>query len=560
MEERSLRVYEQKTFFSKIGTTISKILIPTKIGFNGMMISVKRNNLLKAYEAYKTFNEDNTEKREHINQKYEDTFALYLESIDKYVMDSIYKKVKNGNASPFEQDALSRYYVITHLKETQYLEYKYRKQKYLLELDYESVKGSNKEKLIQKYNRFYVEKMDTLYKGILKNYSVQLADNLKTSANDKAEIYDKVFDTIEEYIVNILTIKMKSEEYKIDKETLEQYDKYSKFLAGKPDSIDVLEKKMIILAISRKIFTHSLPLIIAEQCYEQLLNEVRSELVHAKNDRKFKKAYKMLLTILEEYNINLLSTKVYWERPKEREEYKKFWEKYKKIEDAKNTKNKDVKKEILFIKKDLKYISNDPKRYKLVINAYKKKLVELGAMKVVKDLAVSDTKKYVKKRKEEKMTKLSEVTFLDIEENKAYAELIEKVAKKAFEIEKIDEINLYINVILTNPINIKNTNKKYRNIDRETDVLSFPMFEKEEIDNMRKNGNSIEDTLGDVMISIPRVTDQAIEYGHSFERELSYMLIHGFYHLMRYDHMEEEDKKVMREKEEAVLNSLNITR
>ena len=324
MEERSLRVYEQKTFFSKIGTTISKILIPTKIGFNGMMISVKRNNLLKAYEAYKTFNEDNTEKREHINQKYEDTFALYLESIDKYVMDSIYKKVKNGNASPFEQDALSRYYVITHLKETQYLEYKYRKQKYLLELDYESVKSANKEKLIQRYNKFYIEKMDTLYKGILKNYSVQLADNLKTSANDKAEIYDKVFDTIEEYIVNILTMKMKSEEYKIDKETLEQYDKYSKFLAGKPDSIDILEKKMIILAISRKIFTHSLPLIIAEQCYEQLLNEVRSELVHAKNDRKFKKAYKMLLTILEEYNINLLSTKVYWEKPKEREEYKKF--------------------------------------------------------------------------------------------------------------------------------------------------------------------------------------------------------------------------------------------
>ena len=405
MEERSLRVYEQKTFFSKIGTTISKILIPTKIGFNGMMISVKRNNLLKAYEAYKTFNEDNTEKREHINQKYEDTFALYLESIDKYVMDSIYKKVKNGNASPFEQDALSRYYVITHLKETQYLEYKYRKQKYLLELDYESVKSANKEKLIQRYNKFYIEKMDTLYKGILKNYSVQLADNLKTSANDKAEIYDKVFDTIEEYIVNILTMKMKSEEYKIDKETLEQYDKYSKFLAGKPDSIDILEKKMIILAISRKIFTHSLPLIIAEQCYEQLLNEVRSELVHAKNDRKFKKAYKMLLTILEEYNINLLSTKVYWEKPKEREEYKKFWEKYKKIEEAKNTKNKYVKKEILFIKKDLKYISNDAKRYKLVINAYKKKLVELGAMKVVKDLAVSDTKKYVKKTKKRKEAK-----------------------------------------------------------------------------------------------------------------------------------------------------------
>ena len=393
MEERSLRVYQQKTFFSKIGTTISKILIPTRIGFNGVMISVKRNNLLKSYEAFKNFNEEDIEKKESINKKYEDTFALYLESIDKFVMDSIYKKVKNGNATPFEEEALSRYYMVTHLKETQYLEYKYRKQKYLLELDYENIKGSEKEKLIQRYNPFYIEKMDALYKGILKNYSVQLADNLKTSANDKNEIYDKVFETVEEYIINILNLKMKSEKYNIEKETLEQYERYSKFLAGKPDSVDLLEKKMVILAISRKLFTHSLPLIIAEQCYEQLLNEVRSELVHAKNDRKFKKAYKMLLTIIEEYNVNLLSTKIYWEKPKEREEYKKFWDEYKKVDAIEDNK----KKEILFIKNDLKKISIDSKRYKLVINAYKKKLVELGAMKEVKDKSATKEGKLVKK-------------------------------------------------------------------------------------------------------------------------------------------------------------------
>jgi len=178
MEERSLRVYQQKTFFSKIGTTISKILIPTKIGFNGVMISVKRNNLLKSYEALKECNSGkNISQKESVNKKYEDTFALYLESIDKYVMDSIYKKVKNENATHFEQEALSRYYMITHLKETQYLEYKYRKQKYLMELDYENIKGAGKEKLIQRYSNFYIEKMDTLYKGILKNYTVLLADN-----------------------------------------------------------------------------------------------------------------------------------------------------------------------------------------------------------------------------------------------------------------------------------------------------------------------------------------------------------------------------------------------
>ena len=400
MEERSLRVYQQKTFFSKIGTTISKILMPTRIGFNGMMISVKRNNVLKTYDALREYNEEDTQKKENLNKKYEDTFALYLESIDKYVMDSVYKKVKSGSATHFEEEALSKYYMITHLKETQYLEYKYRKQKYLLELDYENIKQTGKEKALQKYYRFYIDKMDSLYKGILKNYSVQLADNLKTSANDKNEIYDKVFDTVEEYIVNILTLKMKLEEYNVEKETLEQYDKYSKFLAGKPDSIDLLEKKMIILAISRKIFTHSLPLIIAEQCYEQLLNEVRSELVHSKNDRKFNKAYKMLLNIIEEYNINLLSTKIYWDKPKEREAYKQFWDEYKKINVIEDEKDKNFKKEILFIKNDLKKINSEPNRYKLVINAYKKKLVELGAMKELKDNSATKAKKLVKQKKQ----------------------------------------------------------------------------------------------------------------------------------------------------------------
>ena len=385
MEERRLRVYQQKTFFSKIGTTLSKILVPTRVGFNSMMITVKRNNLLKAFEAVQNFDDEDKEKKESLNRKYEDTFALYLESIDKYVMDSVYKKVKNGTATPFEEEALSKYYMVTHLKETQYLEYKYRKQKYLLELDYGTLKDSNKTKLKERYIKFYINKMDILYKGILKNYSIQLADNLKTSANDKNEIFDKVFDTIEEYITNILNLKMKDESSNLSEETLNEYDRYSKFLAGKFDSIDIIEKKSIILAISRRLFTHSLPLIIAEQCYEQLLNEIRSEMVHAKNDRKFNKAYKMLLKILDEYNVNLLSTKIYWEKPNDREEYKKFWEDYKQIDKIEDENEKELKKEILYVKKDLKQLLKEEKRYRLVIKEYKEKLVKLGAMKTIKN-------------------------------------------------------------------------------------------------------------------------------------------------------------------------------
>ena len=87
------------------------------------------------------------------------------------------------------------------------------------------------------------------------------------------------------------------------------------------------------------------------------------------------------------------------------------------------------------------------------------------------------------------------------------------------------------------------------------------MFEKEEIQNIQKQTNhTVHEVLGDIVISIPRVEEQATEYGHSFERELAYMLVHGFYHLMGYDHIEEKDKLQMRPKEETILQDLKITR
>ena len=159
------------------------------------------------------------------------------------------------------------------------------------------------------------------------------------------------------------------------------------------------------------------------------------------------------------------------------------------------------------------------------------------------------------------MNNLAEIIFLDIEENNEYNKIIEKVLETCFEKEGIINSKLYITVTLTNPEKIKEINNQYRSIDKPTDVLSFPMFEKEELDeiiNDRKNEN--EEILGDIIISIEKVKDQALEYGHSFERELAYMVVHGFYHLMGEDHIEENDKIIMRQKEENILNSLNITR
>lgn len=289
MEERSLRITgADRNFFNKISTTLTKLLIPTKIGINGMLISMKRNNLLKAFENYTKEDKSNYDEEE-LEKKYETTYTAYLESLDKYVMDSIYKKVKNNTASEFEKNALSKYYEVTSLKESEYMEYKYRKQKYLLELDYEGIVTGGKEKLIERYKKFYINKMDSIYKSILKNYSIKLADSTNVYDATKEWIYTKIFYTLEEYIQNILALKLKNKTEEKFEEIKEDYEKYEKYTVGKLDTKDNIEKNTILLGISRRLFTHSLPLVVAEQCYEKLLKDARSLVQDTKLQPKEKK-------------------------------------------------------------------------------------------------------------------------------------------------------------------------------------------------------------------------------------------------------------------------------
>lgn len=386
MEERSLRVYSDKKFFTKITNTITKLLIPTKIGINGMLISIKRNNVLKMYETYIESQNEDSGKSEELEKKYEDTYSLYLEAIDKHMMDNVYKKVKNDTATAFEKEALSKYYMVIHLKDIEYLEYKYRKQIFLVQLDYDTVRELNKEKLIDRYERFYASRMEILYKRLLKNYSIRLSNNL--SQREKDEIYNKIFSTVEEYITDILPIKMKEEpDNKIYADILKDYRNFERFTVGKLDQNDIIEKNMILLGISRRLFTHSLPLVVAEQCYEKLLVDARSLIMDTKVNRKQEKAYGLLINIIDDYNLRLLSTKIYWDKPADREEYRKFWEEYKKV-DALKEKNYieySKQKEILFLRRELKEVYKNINRYCRIVKFYKGKLVALGAMREIKD-------------------------------------------------------------------------------------------------------------------------------------------------------------------------------
>lgn len=402
MEERSLRVVAtDKTFFNKLTNTLTKFLIPTQIGFNSLKISMKRNVLIKTYE---TLNAENApvEKKEELEKRYDDAYTAYLEALDKYVLDTIYKKVKNETATQFESTALSQYYGIVQLKDREYNEYKYRKQKYLLELDNESVKNTAKEKVIEKYNRFYVSKQDSLYKGILKNYSIKLADSTNIYDSSKDWIYVKILNTLEDYMKNILPLKISDPKLE---SVSKDYEKYEKFSVGKLDTRDNIEKNMILLGISRNLFTHSLPLVVAEQCYMKLLKDARCLVQDTKIAAKREKAYTMVLNLIEDYNIRLLSTKVYWDNSKEREEFKKFYEQYKQIEKLKEVDFiKYVKeKEILFIKTDLKKIRNDKTDYSRLIKYYKRKLVDYGVMKEIRKAKKQNAKYFGKRIKEQKI-------------------------------------------------------------------------------------------------------------------------------------------------------------
>ena len=120
--------------------------------------------------------------------------------------------------------------------------------------------------------------------------------------------------------------------------------------------------------------------------------------------------------------------------------------------------------------------------------------------------------------------------------------------------ENLEDTELEFSVIIVDNKRIHEINKEYRGIDRPTDVISFALEDNEEIefDHYR--------VLGDIYISIDKVREQAREYGHSEKRELAFLTVHGFLHLLGYDHMKPEDEKVMFARQEEILNGFGITR
>jgi len=141
---------------------------------------------------------------------------------------------------------------------------------------------------------------------------------------------------------------------------------------------------------------------------------------------------------------------------------------------------------------------------------------------------------------------------------------VEKIVKAVLDYEKWDE-DFEVSISFVDNKEIQTLNKEYRNIDAPTDVLSFPMLEYDEEvsdDEILSDEEYIdaEMPLGDIVISTEKAIEQAKEYGHSQEREIAFLLVHGMLHLLGYDHLNAEDEKIMFQKQDEILNVLNIKR
>lgn len=132
-------------------------------------------------------------------------------------------------------------------------------------------------------------------------------------------------------------------------------------------------------------------------------------------------------------------------------------------------------------------------------------------------------------------------------------ETVKSVLQHAVVKEKLE--NVIFNVIIVDNDYIHELNKNYRNIDRETDVITFAL--EDEKDMVAPVGERV---LGDIYISIDKAKSQAEEYGHTLTRELSFLAVHGFYHLLGYDHQNKEEEKIMFMKQEEVLEEYGIKR
>lgn len=383
MAELQLKVIKNTEggFMSKAINNFGKAVYSSGGGLYSLVIGAKRNLLLKAYGNYQEITKIADEnKRNTVSAKYDKAYENYLNCLEKYIKENIYNKVQKKISNIKEERIMSKFYEVNSLKGNEYVEYKYKRQILLLDMEWENILATKTGKSFQRYKEFYINTMEEIYKASMRHYAIILTD----VKYENSEKYEKIYELIESYIKQVLPYAQENE---TNRRIMEEYKKYVQSLDNfsQRDSNE-LRRKLVLLGLSRDLFVYSLPVIAAEQCYVKLLKTCRTTLGNTFLDADKYELYKLLLDIIEEYNENVLSKKVYWDSPAIREDYNKFWDKYKEIKKLARIDYDEYLKlrEILFITYDLKMLKKSKKKYDEVKAYYKDRMVQLQALRRIK--------------------------------------------------------------------------------------------------------------------------------------------------------------------------------
>lgn len=368
----------EEGFFGKAISNIGKVVYSSGSSLYTLLISTKRSSLLKHFTSYKNAMEiaDET-KRNTVIAKYEKIYENYLNTLEKYITETIYTKMQKRISNLEEEKIMSSYYEINALKGIDHVEYKNRLQMLILNMEWANISSTKTGKFLEKYKEFYLYNMEELYKASMRHSAILLA-NAKEGDKDK---YDNIYKLIEDYIQKIVPLLPESKE---NTQIIEDYKKHILSLDtfAKKEYND-LRKKLSLLGFGRTLFVYSLPTVAAEQCYVELISSARTHLANYFIEADKYEAYQVLLDAIEEYNDNVLVKKIYWNSVPEEEAYKKFNEKWSELKKLARIDYDDFKnqREILFVKNDLKYMKKTKIKLEEVHNYYRDRMLQLHALR-----------------------------------------------------------------------------------------------------------------------------------------------------------------------------------
>ena len=342
------------------------------------VIQSKRNALIKESANYENMTQIVHEsKRNAVADKYQKTYDNYLDTLEKFITDTVYTRVQKRISTLKENKLLSSYYEINALKGNEYCEYQYRRQMMLLSMDFETILATKTGYFLEKYTRFYTNVMDNLYRSSMRHYAVKLTNQ----GEDKSVLFTKIVDLVEDYIKHVLPYLPQTDGRK---SIMESYDKYVAVidLYAKKE-MNAIKRDLYLLELGLTIFSYCLPILAAEECYIDLIQRCRVAVPNMYITADKFEMYNILLDAIESYDENVLARKTVWEHETDRISFETLWDKfseYKKLARIDFNEYKRLR-EILLVREEMRQIGKENNGLKELRGYYRERMKQLGGLR-----------------------------------------------------------------------------------------------------------------------------------------------------------------------------------